>query len=675
MSEADFALQQEPNGFAAPRPASILRTELLVCIALILVTTAVYAGVWRSAFINFDDTVYITDNPHLRAGLSPGTLKWILLSFQPDNWFPVTRLSHYLDYSLFGDQAAYHHAVNLMIHICASLALFGFLRRAISGHWTNRIAAFGAFLFALHPLHVESVAWVSERKDVLCAFFWFSALWAWVEWTKRSAVARDASRSHVQRFYFLALGLFTLGLMSKPMIVTFPILLLLLDLWPLRRVSGWQGLISEKLPFFCLSVCAVYLTWLAQRSSGAVRSLETYSIALRFENALITPWIYIFKTIWPRSLSVIYSWPAEFPWWQVVAAGAGLAAVSFLTLASLRRRPWLAVGWFWFLVTLTPVIGLIQVGEQVRADRYMYVPMVGLSLMIAGDAICFLDSGKLGRRVLTALACVVLAVFSAVTWRQVRYWRDSETLFRHAIDQDSRNYSAWFYLGLSLANIPGQLPDAIDAFQHAAGVKPDFVEAREKLARTLCAEGRDVEGLLEFDETLRARPRYAMANFDMGNALVRLGRITEAIPHFREAVHDNPRYIEAWINLGVSLGSIQDSAPDRINEAANALREAVRLDPSNVLAQCDLGEYLSRFPGLLPEAVRHFRAALAVEPENAVAQYDLGRALIMKPETTVEGVAHLKDAQRLAPDPNRQEELNRLKDGQANGSPGVRNDD
>ncbi|HVY94341.1 MAG TPA: glycosyltransferase family 39 protein, partial [Bryobacteraceae bacterium] len=491
-----------------------------------LAAIAAFAKVWTAAFLNFDDTVYVLENPHVRAGFTAANLRWIFLSFDPDNWFPLTRLSHLTDYALFGAEPAGHHAVNLLIHAAASVLLYGFFRRVLrreDGAPARGIAAFVALLFALHPLHVQSVAWISERKDVLCAFFWFAALWVWAAWVERPSRGR----------YAAALGLFALGLMSKPMIVTFPVTLLLLDLWPFRRLSPMRRAITEKLPFFGLSAVCAILTWLAQQSSGAIQTLGTYSVALRIANALITPWIYIGKTLWPARLSAVYAWPLSFPVWEPIAGAAALIVVCSAVVVLRKKRPWLAAGWFWFLCTLAPVIGIIQVGEQVRADRYMYVPMVGLAIMAAGEALQLRNLQT--RRVAAAIAAIVLAAFGLRTFVEAGYWQDSETLFRRAIAIDRGNYAAWFYLGNTLSNEPGQQTETLLAYRYAVDFRPDFVEAREKLARTLCDADQCEEGLSEFERTLRERPNFAVASFDMGNALVKLGRMREAVPHFRDA--------------------------------------------------------------------------------------------------------------------------------------------
>ncbi len=328
-----------------------------------------YFQVGAFDFVNYDDPDYVTNNPHVRGGITPDGLAWALTSGDDANWFPLTRISHMLDCQLFGLDSGRHHLTSVLLHALAVLLLFAFLHRATGARWPS---AFVAFLFALHPLHVESVAWVSERKDVLCALFWFLALWAWVRFTLKPSRSR----------YLLAVAAFCLGLMSKPMIVTLPFVLLLLDFWPLRR-----GLrIREKLPFFALSAASAVVTVLVQKSSGAVETLSTVAPVLRLENAAVSYMVYLAKTFWPSALAVFYPYPANLPAWQPVLAALAILGISAAVWMSCRRHPYLAVGWLWYLGTLVPVIGLVQVGSQARADRYMYVPMVGLAIMLAWGA-------------------------------------------------------------------------------------------------------------------------------------------------------------------------------------------------------------------------------------------------------------------------------------------------
>jgi hypothetical protein len=381
---------------------------LAICLALLLATCAAYYPASRLSFIGLDDPYYVFANKHVQGGFTPAGLKWAFFSFDPDNWFPLTRLSHMLDYSLFGPNAQLHHDVNILIHALASLMLYAFLMRATRQRWPS---VFVAAIFALHPLHVESVAWIAERKDVLCAFFWFAALWAWVRYTERPSKTR----------YLITLVLFAAGLMSKPMIVTLPLLLPVLDIWPLRRALSRRNF-ALQLPFWVLSAAATVLTILAQKNAGFVRSLDSFPLDMRVKNGLTSVFIYISKTFWPTGLAAEYGWPAQQPVWLAALAGFAIAGISLLLLKVRRERPYLAAGWFWFLITLLPVIGLVQVGPQARADRYMYVPMVGLLIMIAWGAADILERIRFQWSAAVPAAAVAAALlcacFASLDWTQ-----------------------------------------------------------------------------------------------------------------------------------------------------------------------------------------------------------------------------------------------------------------
>ncbi len=368
-----------PHGDVSPKATPNRRADFLICLVLLLATLFVYAPVRHFNFVDYDDPDYV-HNYHVKNGLSPESIKWAFTSGDAANWFPLTRLSHLVDRELFGDLSGFHHLTSLLLHCVAALLLFAFLNRATRARWPS---AFVAFVFALHPMHVESVAWVAERKDVLSACFWFLTLWLYVRYTERPAAGR----------YVLALLSFALGLMSKPMIVTLPFVLLLVDIWPLRRLPlrGFNEdskrrltiLLREKIPFFALCGAGAVVTYLTQQHTGAVVSLSKFSMGLRIENALVTYVVYVAKTFWPTGLAVLYPHALQIPVWQPALCALILVGVSALVIRSIQARPYLAVGWFWYLGTLIPVIGLVQVGEQARADRYMYVPMVGIGIMLA----------------------------------------------------------------------------------------------------------------------------------------------------------------------------------------------------------------------------------------------------------------------------------------------------
>jgi tetratricopeptide (TPR) repeat protein len=584
------------------------RSDFWICLALLLTSFAVYAPVRHFDFVNFDDPEYVRDNPHVRASLTPEGLAWTFTSGESANWFPVTRLSHLLDAQLFGMRAGPHHITSVLFHGLAALLLFAFLHRATGVRWPS---AFVAFLFALHPLHVESVAWVAERKDVLCAFFWFLALLAYVRYTERPGVGR----------YLLVLLGFALGLMAKPMIVTLPFVLLLLDVWPLRRPPG----IWEKLPFFALSAAAAVVAYLVQRHSGAVEALAALPVGRRVENAVVSYVVYIAKMLWPTRLAVFYPYPIDIPLWQAALAAVALAGISILVLRSFRAYPYLAVGWLWYLGTLAPVIGLVQIGAQARADRYMYVPMVGLSIMLAWGAADWLRRVPRGRTAVAVLAAAACLSCAALARAQVQYWKNSESLFRHALAVSGGNYLAHNNLGIALEEIPGRLPEAIAHYESALRINPNCAEAHNNLGNAWAQlPGRLPEATAQYQAALRIRPAYLAAHLNLGTVLVRTpGRLPEAIAEYHAAVRLDPNNAEAHNDLGNALARL----PGRLPEAVAEYRAALRADPNYAEAHYNLGNALAKFPGRLPEAIGEYRAVLRTKSGHAEAHYNLAVSL------------------------------------------------
>ncbi len=610
---------------------------LAICFALALAACAVYFPVSRFDFIQIDDPKYIVDNHFLRDGFTGRGLNWAFTSFYPDNWFPLTRLSHMLDYALFGLDGPRHHDVNILIHALAAVMLYLFLARATRQRWPS---AFIAAIFALHPLHVESVAWISERKDVLCAFFWFAALWAWVRYAEHPSIRR----------YSVALLFFACGLMSKPMIVTLPILLLAIDFWPLRRTFS-QRLITEKLPFLALSIADGILTVLAQHAAGALHSLDAVPPFMpRLENALTTVVIYLRDTVWPAGLSNPYPWPVRESVGPAVAAGLAITLVSVIVLRLRRRFPYLATGWFWFLLTLLPVIGLIQAGPQARADRYMYVPMTGVLIMLAWGVGDLLRLVPRPLHPLAAIAAVTAcAALARVTWIQQQYWQDSQVLFHHAVAEDEQNYLAWAYLGTSMDK-DQQLPQMIECYRMASQLRPDISDLRTQLTVALLRAGRIPEAIEEFQTALRLRPRDPETRCLFGRLLIRLDRLPEAISQFSQAIAAHPEYPEAYNDLGAAYWRV----PDKMDEAKAQFEKALALRPAYAHAHSNLGLVLLATPGGQAEAVRHFIQALALDPRDISANLGLSKALLQPPFSDPAAArAHLDAASRLEPDAER----------------------
>jgi len=621
----------------------------------------------------------VTRNTNVRGGITQRGLEWAFTSGDAANWFPVTRLSHMLDSQLFGLRSGLHHLTSVGWHALAAVLLFAFLARATHARWPS---AWVASVFALHPLHVESVAWVAERKDVLCAFFWFLALWAYVRYAERPGRGR----------YLAVLLWFCLGLMSKPMIVTLPFLLLVLDAWPLHRLS--RAAVYEKTPFFALAVVSCVVTFLVQQSSGAVK-IAQLPIGLRIENALVSSAIYCLKTIWPSGLAVFYPYPAGSEWWMAAAAGLAIAAVTALALRSHRSAPYLAAGWIWFLVALAPVIGLVQVGAQARADRYMYVPMVGLTIMLAWGAAGLSRRWRAAARPIAAAAIATCLAVAAVSAAQIEHWKNSETLFRHALDVTTDNYLAEHNLGSylldtgrlseaiphleaslrmrpesvparsdlasALAQTPGRLPEAIAQYHAAVHLLPDSAILHNNLASALAqTPGGLPEAIAEYQAALRINPDYAEAHDNLGLALAGSpGRLAEAIAEHQAALRIRPDYAEAHYNLGVALSR----TGGRLPEAAAEFEAALRLKPDYAEAHNNLGVVLSQLPGRSSVAIAHFETALRIQPDYADAHYNLGVALSQIPDRLPEAIAQLEAALRLAPDPRLRRTVDRLRAG------------
>ena len=603
--------------------------NLWIYAGLLAATVAVYAQAGRFAFVNFDDPDYVTRNVHVRDGITGRGLAWAWTSGEAANWFPLTRLSHMLDCQLFGLDSGWHHLVNVWWHACAALLLFAFLHRATQARWRS---AFVAMVFALHPLHVESVAWVAERKDVLSTFFWFLTLWAYVRYVERPSWRR----------YAAVLGAFALGLLSKPMIVTLPLVLMLLDVWPLGRPRS-AAIWHEKIPLLAMSAAVSVVTFVVQERSGAVEAVALFPLGLRLENAIVSCAVYVWKTLAPTGLAVFYPYPSALPVLGVLAAGLVLAGVTAGVWRGFRSRPYLAVGWFWFLITLAPVIGLVQVGAQARADRYTYVPMVGLTIVLGWGAAEVFGRAPKAAAGLAAAAGVGCA---GLAWAQAGYWEDSVTLFRHAIAVTQGNYLAEHNLGVALAENPGGLPEAIEHYRAALEIRPDYARAHTDLGSALARSGRYSEAVEEYRAALQLLPDSAIPHSNLGNALAQMpGKLGDAIAEYQTALRLDPDYEEARLNLGIALGRM----PGRSAEAAGQLQSVLRADPESAAAHAALGSALADLPGRLPEAVQQYETALRIAPENAEIHYNLGLALL-KADRWADAVGHLETAVRLRPD-------------------------
>jgi Flp pilus assembly protein TadD len=571
----------------------------------------VFAPVLWHDFVNFDDPVYVLDNPIVADGLTWTGVVRAFTTIQAGYWHPLTWLSHMVDIQLFGLRPGPHLLVNVLIHLFSTLLLFGVVARATGQAWR---ALFVAAIFAIHPLRVESVAWVAERKDVLSALCWMLALWVYVDYVKKPS----------RGTYVAAICLFALGLLAKPMVLTLPFVLCLVDVWPLGRVPAgsltWRRaapLVREKIPFFVLSILAALTTLWAQDAGGAVKSLDLFPLGQRIANALVSYVAYLGMLLWPVNLAVFYP-NVPVPAWQAAAALLVLTAISWFTVRALPRRPYLAVGWFWYLITLFPVIGLVQAGLQSRADRFVYLPHIGLSLAVAWGIPAVVRSPRIRTRLLPVAAAAVVLIYAWMAQAYLRTWRDSETMWRRALSVTTGNYMAHHNLGVMLS-AKGRTDEALAELEETLRIWPDFAEAHNTIGNLLAKRGDDASAIAHYRTALRLSPGFAAAHNNLGLALVRQGAIDEAVAHYHEALTLTPPFAAAHHNLGRAL-----LLQGRTAEAEAHLREAIRLKPRYTDAHVSLGELLAG-TGRTQQAASCFREALRLDPAHAKAQSALAR--------------------------------------------------
>lgn len=598
-----------------------LNQPALSCVLLALAVATIYLPAVFLGFTNYDDPYYVTENPHVRNGLSLDGVRWALSHTCAGNWQPLTLISHQLDCQLFGLKPGGHHVTSVLFHAANAILLFVLLHALTGARW--RSAAVAA-LFALHPLRVESVAWIAERKDVLSTFFGLLSLWAYTKHAKG-----QASESRKRSFYYcVALLLLLFGLMSKPMLVTWPFVMLLLDYWPLGRFGAGSGnssgirraLIIEKIPFLALSAASCVVTYLAQTAATAVAPLQDIPIGGRVVNAIISYARYLWKLVWPTRLAAIYPYVARWPAGEVVAAALLLALITALALWQYKRRPFLIFGWAWYLGTLVPVIGIVQIGNQSIADRYTYIPAIGMlvSMVWAVAEWGEIEGGRHG--IVNVAAGCGMAACALLTRRQLAYWQNTETLFRHAIAVTGNNHIAWRSLGFHFAD-RHEPKEAESCFRTALAISPGDFYSWNKLATVLIDEGRYDEAIALSQKALQLNPRMAAAHSTFALALMKLGKTKEAIERYEESLRLDPEQASAHYNLANAY-----AREGQFAKAREHYQESVRLDPSSAEAHNNLGYMLVR-EGKLTEAAFEFRAAVALEPGSWHAHYGLGDAL------------------------------------------------
>jgi len=537
---------------------------LLACLILIAATVIVYAPVRQFGFVQWDDPDYVIDNVAVARGLTWQGAEWAFTSAHSANWHPLTWLSYMVDVQLHGMNAGPQHVTNLVLHILSALLLFSVLYR-MTAAWGRSL--FVAGLFAVHPLHVESVAWISERKDVLSTLFWMLTIWAYVAYVRRPG----------WKPCLPVVAFFALGLMAKPMLVTLPFVLLLLDFWPLRRAEPRLApLVWEKLPLFILAALSSVLTYVVQRQVGAVAGLERFPLGLRLANALASYLGYIGKMLWPARLAAFYPLSVTTPVLQASFGALVLTGVTIFAIRVRRRHGYFPTGWFWYVGTLIPVIGLVQVGRQSMADRYTYIPLIGLFLIAAWGAPELLAPWRYSRIALPAAAACVLLACTGFARAQVRDWSDSASLWQHALQVTEDNYIAHNNFGAVLLE-QRRTGEALPHLVEALRIKPDFADAHNNLGMVLFQQGKLDEAIPHFLESLRIDPNYADAQYNLGTVLLRQGKLDAAAQRFGEAVRIKPDFLEAQNNLGGVL-----MRQGKLDEAARRLAEALRIKPDSV---------------------------------------------------------------------------------------------
>lgn len=609
-----------------------------VVLILALLIIAAYWPVRSFDFIDFDDKLYVTDNTRVQAGLSAGNLKWAFTALQPVYWQPVTWISHMMDVEMYGLKPGGHHLTNFLIHLASTILLFTVLRRATGSTLRSAMAA---ALFSLHPLAVESVAWVPERKNVLGAFFWLLTIQAYLVYVRNPGAAR----------YSLVLAAFILGLMSKPVLVTLPLILLLLDVWPLGRVSRTDGhpvraCVLEKIPLVLLSIAVSAVTYQSQMQAGAIVSLDRLPMDIRISNALLSYVKYLGMMVWPSGLAVMYPYPETAPpLYQTLCAGAALIGITILAIRS--RRAYLTVGWFWYLVTLIPMIGLVQAGPQAMADRHTYVPIIGIAILVSWGAGDVVERWKWPAWLPACTAVSLVLICALLTRFQLRHWRDSAAVYEHAIQVTDRNTLAHNNLGTVYLK-DGRIGAAVTQFLQAIRIRPDYVSAHYNLALTRLFLGEIDEATRHFEAVVRIDPNHADAHYNLGVILAQLGQLKKSETHISEALRIRPQDADAHHVMGLLL-----SRQGHFADAAWRYSDAISIKADFAEAHYNLGLTLAR-QGKPAEARDHFEEAIRIRPGDSRSHNNLGAALAQIGRTD-DALAHFRKA--LEADPRNVEAL------------------
>jgi protein O-mannosyl-transferase len=618
------------------------RRVFLISLCLIIVIIVPYWQVISFDFVGYDDQEYVTENSKVQKGLTVEGLKWAFTTFHSANWHPITWLSHMLDCELYGLNPTGHHWTNVEFHIANTLLLFFILLKMTGALWRSALVA---ALFALHPLHVESVAWIAERKDVLSTFLGLLSVAAYCRYVKNPRIIN----------YLLIVLLLGLGLMAKPMLVTLPFVFLLLDLWPLQRLKfrknaytgaseffGFKAisqLIWEKIPLFALVAVASTLTFIAQKSEGAVQTLWALSLKIRVANALVSYVSYALKTIWPSNLAIFYPHPGNtLPAWQIIGAALLIAVAIFLSIHTLKKYPYIIVGLFWYLGTLVPVIGLVQVGDQAMADRYTYIPLIGLFIIVSWGVFDFLKKWHYHMIVFILSAISAICVLAVCTFLQVGYWQNGITLFEHAIKVTNKNCVAHNNLGVLLSK-EEKFDGAVFHYDEVLKIKPNDNRA---LYNKGCAlrDKKDLDkAAFFFKESLKIKPDNAEAYNELAYILFVQGKPDEAILHYRNALKIKPDSTDVYNNLANVL-----SFQGELDKAVSLYKEALRLDPENIDTHYNIGLFYKK-QGKLKKAMTHLAKAIKIDPDYAKAYNEIGVILFQQGKYKKAGIFFSKAVQ------------------------------
>ncbi|MEN6422861.1 MAG: tetratricopeptide repeat protein [Smithella sp.] len=582
---------------------SLKEKNLIVYVVLTIVTLAVFWQVNQFDFVNIDDGVYVTENSHLQSGLTLDGFRWAFTTTYAEFWHPLTWLSLMLDYQLFGLNAGGYHMTNLILHILSTLLLFWLFNRMTGALWPS---AFVAAFFALHPLHVESVAWIAERKDVLSAFFWMLTLCLYVYYTEKPVISR----------YFLVLFFFACALMSKSIVVTLPVIMILLDYWPLKRFESKKGdLISwqlkEKIPFFALSAVFSLITIFAQPS---VKHLPLNS---RIANGIVNFVIYLEKTFWPHDLAFFYPFPAGIPEWKVIGASLLIIVITVAVIKRLKRLPCLFVGWFWYAVTLSPVVGIMQVGNHAMADRYTYLPLTGIGIIVAWGLPVFFQNRNTRKRIMLSSAIAFLTILTILSWKQCSYWKNDQKLFNHALGVTNGNFMAYNCLGIALVN-EKKYEKALENCDQAISLRPDYANAYHCRGSAYYQLGQYEKALEDCNLAIRLQPDDSKSYYYKGLTYHQLNNFYLAIENYNKAIQLQPDRAEFYKARGDSYTYLR-----QYPMAVKDYSRAILIKPDYADAYNNRGNIYYNF-GQYQRAIEDYNRAILIKPDYADAYNNRG---------------------------------------------------